>query len=209
MRLGARLAAPVVFVGALVAACGDGGDSTTEPDPLGSGEASDSASPTCDRACRAAQRRAERKALAAARCRELRSEVDLTYRFTATPVAGGKEVRLHLTVANRSDAEVDGATSGEFEVDEGHGPDRITWGGSSSDELYLEPGSVATAEALGRQPDQHPIGRRVTWFDFSAYLYAPGRGVVACFMPARVVAPPGLVAGHPSGRWTQRSSRPF
>ena len=68
---------------------------------------------------------------------------------------------------------------------------------------------MTTDEVFGRMPGRRLVGRRVTTFDFSTYLYPPGRGTVACFMPAHVVAPPGLVVGHPSGIWKQRSSRPF
>lgn len=56
-----------------------------------------------------------------------------------------------------------------------------------------------------KPPGWHPMGDRVTDFDFYTYVYAPGPGTVTCDVPATVTAPPGLVEGHPSGRWSQES----
>ncbi len=84
---------------------------------------------------------------------------------------------------------------------------QLSWGGSSADELWQKPGSVVRREVWhDRQPPGwHPVGDRVTSFDFYTYVYAPGPGTVACQVPATIVADPQLVADHPVGRWRQQS----
>lgn len=194
-------------MGALAGACG--GDATDATDQARASEASDEASPSCDRECRAAERRAEREAEVAARCKELLPDVTLTYRLTAEPVGNGSEIGLHMALANRSHGYLTGATTGRLDVDAGGSRDRISWGGSSADELAQEPGTVERREVWHDRmpPGWHPVGSEVTSFAFSTYAYAPGRGLAVCYLPARVVAPRGLVADHASGHWTQQSSR--
>lgn len=212
MRLRTQLVAhQLLIVGALASACGDAGDAKAGTDEAGTPATSDSPSASCDRECRAAQRRADRMAKAAARCQALLPDVHLTYRITAAPVTGGNEIGLRMTLANRSDAFVQGSTAGTLKVDAGGARSRISWGGSSADELYQNPGTAESRPVWHDRmpPGWYPVGTRVTSFDFSTYTYAPGRGEVLCWLPARVVAPPGLVSGHPSGRWTQQSSHRF
>lgn len=190
---------------ALIGACGDADDTSgrAEREPT----VSDSASPSCDAGCRS-ERRAERRAREAERCDSLLSQVHLSYRITATPTDGGSAIGLWMTLENRSSKSFGGSTVGLLKVDPDPRKNQISWGGSSADELYPEPRSTTRQEVWhDRQPPGwHPVGNRVTSFDFDTYVYAPGPGVVVCHIPATVSAPPHLVVGHPSGRWRQESN---
>lgn len=156
-----------------------------------------------------ADRRAQREAQDAERCRELLSEVRLTFRITTAPADDGSEIGLRMTLVNRSDARLSGSMAGVLTVAPGPPSNRISWGGSSADELWQRPGTTSRREVWhGRQPPGwHPVGERVTSFDYSAYTYAPGRRAVVCHIPATVLAPRGLVDGHASGHWTEEPSR--
>ena len=197
---------------ALIGGCGDADDSAPRADrePTAAATSSsppgDDASPKCDAACLSA--RAERKTRAAERCKSLLSRVHLSYRITATPTDGGSAIGLWMTLENRSPDSFGGSTTGLLKVDPNPRKNQISWGGSSADELYPEPGTTTRQEVWhDRQPPGwHPVGNRVTSFDFDTYVYAPGPGVVVCHIPATVSAPPHLVVGHPSGRWRQESS---
>ena len=216
MRLQAALfVGQLSLLGALISGCGDVGDAGPRPDsaPTAPPDAastdqvpSDDASPTCDVLCRL-ERRADRQALEVERCRELLARVNLTYRITATPSAGGSEIGLHMILENGSEATLPGSTSGVLQVSPGPKSNQINWGGSSADELYQKPGTTWSREVwhYRRPPGWHPVGNRMTSFSFDTYAYSPGPGTVVCHFPATVVAPRGLVDGHPSGRWNQQS----
>jgi hypothetical protein len=203
----------LLFSGVLVGGCGNADDTPARADrepTVATASVSppgDGASPTCDAGCRS-ERRAERNAREAERCDSLLSRVHLSYRITATPTAGGSTIGLWMTLANRSTVRLGGSTGGLLKVDPDPRSNRISWGGSSADELWQKPGSTTRREVWhDRQPPGwHPVGDRVTSFDFNAYVYAPGPGTVVCHIPATVRAPPQLVEGHPSGRWRQESS---
>ena len=193
MRPATALVLSLVLVpGSVLAACGDT-DATDQPDVAAS------ASPSGDRAARRAER-----------CEELLPDVALRYRITATPGADGAEIGLWMRIANRSPAQLSGSTGGTLVVEPGPRTNRISWGGSSADQLWQKPGSTSRHQIWHdrRPPGWHPVGDRVTSFEFYADVYAPGPGLVACPLTAAVVAPPGLVDGHPSGRWRQESSAP-
>jgi len=203
MRLATALAAQSFMVlGVLATGCG-----SEESEPRSAGPAptpmrttSESTEETgCDEDCRA-ERKAER-------CRTFLAGVRLRYDITAVPTAGGREIGLHLTLENRTDGRVGGSTSGVLRVAPGPPSNRISWGGSSSDELYQRPGTTLRFEIWHdrKPPGWHPVGRKVTSFDFSTYAYVPGPGVALCWIPATVNAPRGLVLGHPSGHWMQQS----
>lgn len=144
----------------------------------------------------------------AQRCHSLLPQLDLSYRITAVPTAGGSAIGLSMTLVNRSTSRLGGSTGGLLKVEPDPRSNRINWGGSSADELWQKAGSTTNREVWhDRQPPGwHPVGNRVTSFDFYAYVYAPGPGTVTCHLPATVVAPPDLVEGHPSGRWRQESN---
>lgn len=196
----------------LAAGCGTSDSESSSADPSAEGGPSDSSpgdgtSPTCDAECRD-ERRAEREQREAARCGPLLDGIRLTYRITATPAAGGRAIRLHMILENRSGTRLSGSTAGILRI--APGPQRISWGGSSADELWLGSGATMRREVWHdrKPPGWHPIGDKVTAFGFSTYTYAPGPGTVACFVPATVIAPRGLVDDHPSGGWTQDSTPP-
>jgi hypothetical protein len=202
----------LLFSGVLVVGCGDAGDSSADADqqPTAATSASpsgDGGGPTCDSGCRS-ERRAERRAREAERCAPLLSKVPLSYRITATPTDGSSTFGLWMTLANRSSSRLAGGTGGLLMVDPDPRKNRISWGGSSADEIYQRPGSTTRREVWhDRQPPGwHPVGDRVASFEFDTYVYAPGAGIVVCHIPASVVAPPRLVEGHPSGRWRQEST---
>jgi hypothetical protein len=99
-----------------------------------------------------------------------------------------------------------GSTDGLLKVAPDPRSNRISWGGSSADEIEQKAGSTTRRQVWhDRQPPGwHPVGDRVTSFEAHTNLYAPGPGrLVSCSIPATVVAPPHLVEGHPSGRWRQ------
>jgi hypothetical protein len=204
MRRALRLFATLFALGMIANGCATTeearprpGDQTSTPS-TGSSSTEQAA---CDKQCRA-----EREA---ARCREFLSGVRLHYDITAVPTPGGQEIGLHMTVENRTGARVAGSTSGTLRVAPGPPSNRISWGGSSADELYQKPGTTLRRPVWhDRQPPGwHPVGDTVTSFDFSTYSYAPGPGTTVCYIPATVRAPRGLVAEHPSGRWRQESRR--
>lgn len=202
--------ATLVFLGGLVVGCGDASDSAADADPKAPKSASASggeAGTECDAGCRS-QRRAERRAREAERCASFLSQVRLSYRIIATPTDGGTAFGLWMTLANRSTSRLAGSTGGLLQVDPDPRKNRISWGGSSADEIYQRPRSTTRREVWhDRQPPGwHPVGERVTSFEFDTYAYAPGPGLAVCHIPAVVVAPPRLVDGHPSGRWRQESS---
>jgi len=197
-------AVPIVAWGLLATGCGTSEDaeSRSGENATGSSPASESIEPTtCDKQCKA-----ERKAEL---CRQFLSGVRLRFDITAVPTVGGREIGLHMTLENGTDGRLAGSTSGVLRVAPGPPSNRISWGGSSADELYQSRGTTVRRPVWhDRQPPGwHPVGDKVTSFDFSTYSYAPGPGTPVCFIPATVRAPRGLVAGHPSGRWTQESSR--
>jgi hypothetical protein len=203
----------LLFSAVIVAGCGDAGDSADGADREPTEDVSpapppgDNASPTCDTECRA-ERRAERAARVAERCAPVLSQVQLSYRITATPTPGGFTIGLWVTFENRSKDELGGSMGGLLKVDPRPRSNQISWGGSSADELYQQPGSTMDREIWHdrRPPGWHPVGERVTSFDFYTYVYSPGPRSEACHLPATITAPPGLVEGHPSGRWRQHSS---
>lgn len=143
----------------------------------------------------------------AERCAPVLAQVQLSYRITATPTGDGSSIGLWVTLENRSKEELNGSMGGLLKIDPDPRSNQISWGGSSADELYQKPGSTMHRQIWhDRQPPGwHPVGDRVTSFDFYTYAYSPGPRSEACHLPATVVAPPGLVEGHPSGRWRQRS----
>jgi hypothetical protein len=203
MRLAATLSATsVLALGVLANGCDTSdeaerrpGDHTSAPSP-----ASRSSEPSgCDRQCRAARK--------AERCRHFLSGVRLHYDITAVPTAGGREIGLRMRLENRTDARIEGSTSGVLRVAPGPPSNRISWGGSSADELYQKPGTTERRPVWDERqpPGWHPVGDTVTSLDFSTYSYAPGPGTTVCLIPATVRAPRGLVVGHPTGRWTQES----
>jgi hypothetical protein len=204
MRLPTWLLVPPLLVpGTLISGCGPTEDSSG---PLSAGA---TASPSCDHDCRAehrAKRRAAREAHNVKRCRELVSRVALTYRITAVPQGADKAIGLHMVLENRSTGRLSGSTSGLMKVSPRPRVNQISWGGSSADELYQKPGTTSQREIWhDRQPPGwHPVGTQVTSFDFYTYLYGPGGR--ACFIPATVLAPRGLVDGHSSGHWIQESN---
>jgi len=206
----ALLLQPLLVLGALTSGCGGSGESaqrSATPDDASNSSHIDGASPSCSAECRA-ERRAEREAREAERCGELLSRVRLTFRITATPVAAGSAIGLRRILVNRSEATLFVSTGGMLKVLPGPRSNRISWGGSSADGVFQKPGTTSRGDVWhDRQPPGwHPIGDRVTSFDFYAHTDAPGPGSVACGIPATIVAPPGLVERHPSGRWTQEPS---
>jgi hypothetical protein len=205
MRLAASVPATWLLAwGVLAAGC-----ATSEPADSRAADHASAASPAsrstgqtaCGRQCRE-ERKAER-------CRKFLSGLRLHYEITAAPAAGGREIGLHMSLENRSRGPVQGSTSGLLLVAPGPRSNRISWGGSSADELYQKPGTTLRRPVWhDRQPPGwHPVGEQVSSFDFTTYAYAPGPGLTACFIPATVRAPRGLVVAHPSGRWTQESSQ--
>ena len=158
--------------------------------------------PPCDAECQV--QRDERRAEDEKRCAAMVDRVDLTWRITTTPTDRGQEIGLRMIVANRSDARLSGDTWGVMRVEPGRRDNGIRWGGSSSDVLYQQPYTTSEREVWHerRPPGWHPAGEQVTSFRYDAYSYAPGRPVLVCHLPATVEAPPGLVDGHRSGRWT-------
>jgi hypothetical protein len=129
-----------------------------------------------------------------------------TFRITAAPTPTGNEISLHMTLVNDSSAMLYGTMGGLLKASPRPRTNQINWGGSSADELGQRPGTTLRREIWhDRQPPGwHPVGDRVTSFDYYAIAYAPGKGLVACDIPATVLAPPGLVDGRPSGRWIQQ-----
>ncbi|MFC6287254.1 hypothetical protein ACFP3Q_08615 [Nocardioides sp. GCM10027113] len=107
----------------LLAGCG-GGDEPAAPavDVPTRGAPDAEPTPGCDADCRA-ERRADREARRLAKeqeqCAPLLSQVDLDFRITATPVAGGSEIGLHLTVDNRSAVRLSGDHGGLLRVASG------------------------------------------------------------------------------------------
>jgi len=203
MRLTPALAAQsLVVLGVLVGGCGSeesvarSGDAAPSTTPTASGSTEET---ECDKQCHADIR--------AERCRKFIADIGLRYDITAVPTSGGREIGLHMTLENRADGMVSGSTGGVLRVAPGPPSNRIAWGGSSADELYQRRGTTSRDQIWDDRhpPGWHPVGDHVTSFDFSTYLYAPGPGVTLCWVPATVHAPRGLVAGHPSGRWTQQS----
>lgn len=210
VRLRIALVAPLLPLGMFISGCGSSEDATGDVSDASTGSmaSDDSGSPPpeetaheCDTDCRA-ERRAQR-------CRTFLSGVTLRYDITAEPADAGREIGLHMTLVNRTGTRLAGSTAGTLRVSPGPPSNRISWGGSSADEVYQKPGTASRREVWHERqpPGWHPVGDRVTSFDFSTYAYAPGHGTVACFMPAAVRAPRGLVVGHPSGRWMQQSHR--
>lgn len=201
-RAGPLFATSVIALGVLANGCGTAEEA--EPRPSEPASASSPTSRSTEQAACDKQCRADRKA---ERCRQFLSGVRLHYEITAVPTGGGREIGLHMTLENRTDGRIAGSTSGVLRVAPGPPSNRISWGGSSADELYQKPGTTVRRPVWhDRQPPGwHPVGDRVTSFDFSTYSYAPGPGTTVCFIPATVRAPRGLVVGHPSGRWTQES----
>lgn len=203
MRLAASVSATWVLAwGVLATACGTSEEASSRAADQTSAPSSASRSTEqagCDKQCRA-ERTAER-------CRQFLSGVRLRYEITAVPAAGGQQIGLHMSLENRGSGPVAGSTSGLLRVSPGPGANRISWGGSSADELYQKPGTTERRPVWhDRQPPGwHPVGDKVISFDFTTYAYAPGPGTTACFIPATVRAPRGLVVAHPSGRWTQES----
>jgi hypothetical protein len=163
-----------------------------------------------ERAARRAERQAERAAEIAERCDPLVAGLDHAYRITATPVARGTEIGLQMSLANRTKHTLYGGTAGLMKLDPGRGT--LAWGGSSADEMQLKPGTTLQRQVWheGLPPGANPIGERVTSFTFYTYLYAPKPGgTQACYLPATIEAPRGLVDGHTTGRWTAPSELPW
>lgn len=157
-----------------------------------------------ERAEERAQRREKREARAARLCAPFLSDISLTYEITATPTDRGQEIGLRMTLENRSDTRLSGDSGGELRVAPGGRHYGIAWGGSSADTIYQGPRSYTERDVWHERqpPGWRPVGERVTSFRFYASTFAPKN--VTCDIPARVVAPPGLVNGHPSGSWTQQ-----
>jgi hypothetical protein len=202
MRLPASLLiASLLAPGALMSGCG-----ASEEPVAGPSEATRSA--RCGADCRAdrPEQRATHPAANAERCRKLLADVSLTYRITATPHEPGRAIGLRMMLVNHSPARLSGSTVGVLKVSPGRKLKQISWGGSSSDELAQPPGTTVRREIWHdrKPPGWHPIGTRVTSFVFATYAYGPGGR--PCYLPATVLAPPGLVEGHSSGRWTQESA---
>ena len=211
MRLRAALfVQPVLVLAVLAGACGGSGESARETTLSAPADPSDSssdgaASPSCSAECRA-KIRADREARDTARCRALLSKVSLTFRITTTAAPTGTEISLHMILVNQSSTTLSGTTGGLLKVSPEPRSNQINWGGSSADELGQRPATTLRRQIWHdrKPPGWHPLGDRVTSFDYYAIAYAPGKGLVACDIPATVAAPPGLVDGQPSGRWTQQ-----
>ena len=163
--------------------------------------------PACDETCRGVREaaRAERRERERERCAALVPQVHLEWRITATPTDAGQQIGLRIVVVNRSDMRLSGDTWGVLRTSAGPAQE-IRWGGSSADVVWQRPDTTTDREVWHerRPPGWHPVARRVTSFSYDAYTYAPGRPTLVCHLPAVVRSPPGLVDGHPSGRWTQR-----
>ena len=201
----------------LVAGCGsqngDPGAAAPTTTPAAS-ESESSQSPSAapstlspeERAEKRAARRKKREAREARLCAPFLSDVSLTYEITATPTDRGQEIGLRMTLDNRSDTRLSGASGGELRVAPGRRQHRIAWGGSSADTIYQGPRSYTERDVWHERqpPGWRPVGERVTSFQFYAYTFAPKN--LTCDIPAMIVAPPGLVDGHPAGRWTQQPS---
>lgn len=163
-----------------------------------------------ERAQRRAERQAKREAEVAERCDPLLARLDLSYRITATPVARGTEIGLHMSLANRTEHTLYGGTAGAMRLDPGRGA--LAWGGSSADEMQLKPGTTLERQVWHERlpPGTNQIGERVTSVTFYTYLYAPKPGgLLACYLPATIEAPRGLVDSHAAGHWSQPSELPW
>jgi hypothetical protein len=175
-------------------------------EPPSPGAVDPSTTTACDDACQErAAARVERRARDRERCEALVPQVELVWRITATPTARGQEIGLWMRLGNDSGVRLSGDTWGVLRTDGGR-QQVIRWGGSSADVVWQRPGAVSEREVWHerRPPGWHPVAERVTSFSYDAYTYAPGRPTLVCHLPAVVTAPRGLVAGHPSGRWTQQ-----
>ena len=216
-----RLGTAVLLLAVLwpAAGCGEAEDPGPESAPLTTVPSQDdgrvpSAAPTElsaeERAQRRAERQAKREAEVAERCDPLLASLDHAFQITATPVEGGTAIGLRLRLANRTEHTLNGGTAGVMKLDPGRGA--LAWGGSSADEMQLKPGTTLRRQVWHERlpPGKNPLGDRVTSFTFYTYLYAPKPGgTLACYLPATIEAPRGLVDGHAAGRWTAPSELPW
>ncbi|QNN54103.1 hypothetical protein [Nocardioides mesophilus] len=154
--------------------------------------------PTARRTARAQQRRHQ------AACNKMRDQVDVTYRLLREPGPAGQRIWLELTIVNRSDHALWGETAGEVILTHpvhSRMPSSIEWGGSSADTAGARPRSSSTSPIytiVGTKVDVH-TDSRVRLIGVYTYLAA---GHLECALPARMLAPAGLVLHHPRGRWS-------
>ena len=166
MRPVAVLATQFVLLAALANGCADVDDAATRADPAPTkpgdlkitAPTPDQASPRCDARCRD-ERRAEQEAIENERCGPLLDQVSLGFRITTTPSARGNEIGLHMMLDNRSEIRLSGDTWGLLKVSPDARSNRISWGGSSADVLWQQPGTTSSREVWhDRQPPGwHPV----------------------------------------------------
>jgi hypothetical protein len=154
-------------------------------------------------------RAGEQQAAAAARCREVRRLVKLTYRLVQRPTGDGDRlIWVRLVIRNDSDRQVFIGTGGRLRMRHpgADRPQQFQWGGSSAD--GFDAGAHRTARnpillTAAEQRVRVPADYRVT--RFTVYSYAiPGPGAHSCRMPTGMRAPQGRVVAHPCGRWYLR-----
>ncbi len=198
-RLRALLAGAAIVL--VVPACGETTTETRTPAPNASTSpgADATADPRAEASTKDKVDKQARRAQDEARCAELRRSVKVAYRVMTRPVSTGQEIWLRITVRNDTDHYVGGPFSGLLRVTAAHPgqPLPMSWGGSSADEAGAEAQRTFVHQILNldAQPLQTPADARVTDVDIDY------TNLQLCQMPARLRAPEGLVAEHPSGRW--------
>jgi hypothetical protein len=151
----------------------------------------------------------------------VRQGLKVTYTIRRVPTPHGPQFRVALTIDNTLDWVFGGLIFGGFDLTgvprNRNNSQPYGWGGSSLDTLQPEPLTRRTTRVwAGGTPEGVvvPSDTQIVDLDLNTYLSVPRRPhdiyskwVDHCAMPARVRAPRRLVAGHPTGHWTEPAPR--
>jgi len=182
----------LVAVLCLAAACSTG-KSGTEPradvTPTGASPTADPPTPVTHRAF----------------CREYEKKVRLVYTVLSRRTASGRDLSITLTVHNGFERHLLGDIGGAMAVTARNpgSPPRYEWGDSPNDVVGVRALSTRRVliSNLGVKPLSVPAGAKVSVLGAWSRLGPSRTGREPCWLPADVRAAPGLVIGHPSGRW--------
>jgi hypothetical protein len=138
-------------------------------------------------------------------CREYEKKVRLVYTVLSRRTASGRDLSITLTVHNGFERHLLGDIGGAMAVtarNPGSAP-RYEWGDSPNDVVGVRALSTRRVliSNLGVKPLSVPAGAKVSVLGAWSRLGPSRTGREPCWLPADVRAEPGLVIGHPSGRW--------
>ena len=138
-------------------------------------------------------------------CREYEKKVRLVYTVLSRRTASGRNLSITLTVHNGFERHLLGDIGGAMAVTARNpgSPPRYEWGDSPNDVVGVRALSTRRVliSNLGVKPLSVPAGAKVSVLGAWSRLGPSRTGREPCWLPADVRSAPGLVVGHPGGRW--------